>query len=226
MVKFFVTGKWQEEPNWSSLTKTGLGDFLPMDPKLESTLEGESILSSLLKIDEKGIFVRSGKGSIDICLFNKEGIQHLKHYDNGVPPFRESIYDEIVLNQLKEVTKFASDLSLKTIVVTGSFFYHIRGLNYLEFTALEDKGDISQFFGKPSTIAVRNFHEGNPEIMFKSTFCRQIDGKFNGLDLGTGKCSAGATGIGCKVFINDMETTKKNLAGLLLTLEASGVEFL
>ena len=226
MVKFFVTGKWREEPYWSSLTQTELGDFLPMDPVSESTLEGESILSSLLKIDEKGIFVRSGKGSRDICIFSKEGIQHLKHYDTGVPAFNEGIYDEIVLNQLREVTKITSDLGLKTIVVTGSFYYHVRGLDYLGFTALEDKGNITRFFGNPRAIAIRNFHEGNPEVMMKSTFCRKIDGKFNGLDMGTGKCSVGATGVQCKVFVDDIETTKKNIAQMLLTLQASGVEFL
>ena len=229
MITAFVTGKWQKDPNWDALTNSELKEkfnFIKMDPKKESIMECESIIESLLKIDEKGLFVRSGKGSRDICFYSKEGIIHLVHFDMGVSSFEDGVYDQIVLNQLAEIKKIASDMKLTTIVITGSFYYHIRGLKYLDFIALEDNGNISQFFGKPSIIAIRNFHEGEPGKMFKSTFCRQIDGKYNGVDLGTGKCAIGGSGVQCKVFIDDIETTKKNLLDLILLAKEKDVKLI
>lgn len=229
MVKIFTTGKWNQEPYMSSLAQSELAtkhQIVPMGPSLEAEMEGESIHSSLIKIAPKGALIRSGKGTFDLSIFDVDKVKHLEHFDMPVPSYKEGVMDEVVLNQLITLKEKISKLGLETIIITGSFYYHIRGVGYLGFEALEDKGDISKYFGKPCCLAIRNFHEGDPSQMTKATFCRKVDGKFNGIDFGTGKCSVGATGIQVNISTTDMKTTVQNTFNLLEMAKAAGHTFI
>lgn len=209
-IKAFVTGSWLKKDNFNRLTLSPLSNYLnfeKLDYISETFLEGLSILETLQKVSKRGIFVRSGKGSVDAAIY-KTTIEHIYHIDKGIPDYLEKINRKNVDNIVDDIVNLAIVNNIDTIVFTGSFYHYFRDSKYKNMVVLKDKDDIRPYYNFKGSLAIRNFHTGD-KILEKSSFTNLE----NAMDFGSGKVSYKDKTV--KIDVNDIDLTIKNVLSIL-----------
>jgi len=215
----YATGKWTKEKlSKLQLRMIGILNLIKLEPKKEAEEECLSISDVLDNFEGKKIFVRSGKGSIDVVIYVDGVATHTRHCD--LP--EDETYDDFGHIFIDNIIK---ENKSDTIIFTGAFYHHLKKNPKDGVFLLGDKQDIDKHFSC-KIISIRNFiFEGR---MRKTTFIRQDkDGKYTGIDLGSGKSSFGHSDpdFHCIVNPDDPELTKENLIKLLSVCKERGIKF-
>lgn len=222
----FLTGKWLKNFEIKNSELKNYLNFIPLTPEIECQGEANSILDILMLFKENVIFVRSGKGSIDIALINVDGnfkhlmtLPSLKRYDGK--------FEEDVFNSLTYIREAQLEYNARIAIVTGSFYHHFKNhQEEYQVVVVPDKGDFSNYFFKPKPVvfSVRSFHMGD-NVMRKSTFIRKVDGKYSGLDFGSGKVSYGEADDFCEVNFDNIDETVYNVINWLEKIKEKNINF-
>jgi len=183
-VKAFATGEWLKKDNFKKLKESSLSsllDFIALDYTSETFLEANSILETLKKISPKGLFVRSGKGSVDLAIYSIN-IEHIYHLDKGIKeyvPGEDTKFMELLVSDIRKIAKTHK---LDTVVYTGSLYHYFRDSRFEKITVFKDKEDIRPYYNFKGEIAIRNFHHGDNKLE-KVDFTKGLDA----IDFGSGK---------------------------------------